>query len=827
MSCNYLLKFTLQTLKYIYSFAKYLIGMIKKLLILIFIFQGITLDAQTLRILDKSNLDPIDNVAIFNLDHSKTALTTIDGITDLAEFNKNDTLIFQHPSYQNLILPYGSLSIVNYVIKLAPSTINLDPFVVSANKWEQKRDEVPNKITTIKSKDIAFLNPQTTADFLNTSNEVFIQKSQMGGGSPMIRGFSANSVLLVIDGVRMNNAIYRSGNLQNVITLDPNNIENAEIIFGPGSIIYGSDALGGVMDFHSKKVKLSKDSTIIYNVNALGRYSSANNEKTGHIDLSFGNKHLGSLTSISFSDFEDLKMGSNSNDDYQRNHYVETNGVTDHMRENDDPNIQKFSGYNQLNLLQKFRYKVNDKLNFNYAFHYSTSSNVPRYDRLIEYASIDTLKYAEWYYGPQKWMMHNLSMDLADSTKLFDDLKLTLAYQKVEESRVDRKFNSSSLRKRTENVDVYTLNLDLDKIFSQKTTLFYGVEGFYNYVNSEGIKINVEEKDTTKTSSRYPDGGSNYSTVAAYANLKSNLSEKITLQTGLRYSYVWLLSKFDNKAFFPFDYDEIQLKTGALNGSIGIVYRANKKLHFTSNLSSGFRAPNIDDIAKVFDSEPGNVVVPNSDLKPEYSYNIDMGSTFSFSEKTKLNITVFYTYLIDAMVRQDFTLNGMDSIYYDGELSKVQAIVNGSTANIYGGSFSFMADISNKFGFTTNLTYMKGEDEDHSPIRHVSPLFGSTSLTYTASKLKLDFYINYNGQISAENMALTEREKPHIYSINSNNEPYSPSWYTLNLKGYYQINEKLQLNIGIENILNKRYRPYSSGIVAPGINFIAAIRASL
>ena len=123
--------------------------------------------------------------------------------------------------------------------------------------WEEDKKEVPVKINTITKKEADFFNPQTSADLLTASNEVFVQKSQLGGGSPMIRGFAANSVLLVIDGVRMNNAIYRSGNLQNVISLDPNTIERTEVIFGPGSIIYGSDALGGVFSFTSRNPVLS------------------------------------------------------------------------------------------------------------------------------------------------------------------------------------------------------------------------------------------------------------------------------------------------------------------------------------------------------------------------------------------------------------------------------------------------------------------------------------------------------------------------------------------------------------------------------------------
>ena len=216
-----------------------------QLIIFLVLIQGYAIVAQQLKVINKSNLRPVDNVAVYNLEHTKTTLTNIDGIADFSEFNSNDTVIFQHPSFQHLILPYNAIKNLNFVITLTESTVNLSEVVVSASKWEQDINEVPRQIVSIDAKEIEFYNPQTTADLLGSSNEVFIQKSQLGGGSPMIRGFAANSVLLVVDGVRMNNAIFRSGNLQNVIVIDPNIIDEAEVIFGPGSIMYGSDALGG------------------------------------------------------------------------------------------------------------------------------------------------------------------------------------------------------------------------------------------------------------------------------------------------------------------------------------------------------------------------------------------------------------------------------------------------------------------------------------------------------------------------------------------------------------------------------------------------------
>ena len=796
------------------------------LLEIILFFSVAVAAGQSLKVVDRANLQPIEHVAIFNLDHSKTSLSNSNGEADISDFNINDILYFQHPSYQDYILPYESIKELRFLISLNKSTVNLSEYVVSASKWEQKREEVPNKISTIKVKEVEFLNPQTTADLLGITNEVFIQKSQLGGGSPMIRGFAANSVLLVLDGVRMNNAIYRSGNLQNAITIDPNIIESAEVIFGPGSIIYGSDALGGVMDFHTQKIYLGEAEKPAIKTNAFIRYASANNEKTAHVDFNYGGKKWGSLTSISFSEFDDLKMGSVYHEDYQRFDYVERDGDMDKMVRNADPNIQKFSGYNQLNLMEKLTYKPSSTTDLTYTFHYSTSSDIPRYDRLIEYNNDTTLKYAEWYYGPQTWMMHNIQLNLNKKRKIYDDLRFTIAYQYVTESRHDRKFNNEALRSRQETVNGLNLNLDLDKSLSEKTTLFYGLEMMYNSVKSTGESKNMLNGTINPTSTRYPDGGSDYSTGALYTNIKSNLSEKFTLQAGLRFTQVYSISRFEDTTFFQFPYDQIKLTPRAINGSVGLVYRPSGSWQINTNLSSGFRAPNVDDVAKVFDSETGNVVVPNEDLQPEYAYNIDFGVIKNFGNSVKLDLTLFYTYIDNIMVRRDFTFNGEDSIMYNGELSKVQAMVNVGYGYIYGGSFNFWADITEIIGLRTNLTYMKGEDDQHIPIRHVSPLFGSTGIIFTARKVKIELYANYNGEINFDNLTSTERDKPHMYATDNNDNPYSPGWFTLNFKGYYQINTTFQLNFGVENILDHRYRPYSSGIVAPGRNFILALRAS-
>jgi len=795
------------------------------ILIVSILFFSISAFSQTVKVVNNSNLKPIVSVAVFNSDNSIITLTNNFGEVDLSKYNFTDTLTFQHPTYNQLVIPFHFIEKLGFEIQLIEKLVSLDEFVVSASKWEQNLNEIPNKITTIPPRQIAFNNPQTAADMLSISNEVYIQKSQLGGGSPMIRGFSANSVLIVVDGVRMNNAIFRSGNLQNVISIDPNIIENAEVVFGPGSIIYGSDALGGVMDFHTRKAKLSENEKPHISANSLLRYSSANNEKTAHFDINYGKKTWGFVTSVTFSDYDDLKMGSVGNDDYVRNEYVERRSGVDTIINNKNENVQKQSGFNQLNILQKIRFKPNDNLDINYGFHYSTTSDIPRYDRLIQYKN-DKLKYAEWYYGPQKWMMNNLNIRFSKKSKLFDELILTAAYQIFDESRIDRKFQKDELRSRSENVNVASINLDLDKKISKKSTIFYGLEGFYNKVNSSGKIENINTLEEFPTSTRYPDGGSDYSSFAGYFSFKSNISKKITISSGLRYSQVIMKSEFIDTTFFNFPYDEININTGALNASAGMVYLTDNNWKFNINLSSGYRAPNIDDIAKVFDSEPGTVIVPNENLKPEYAYNLDIGTSRNFSNQSKINATIFYTILDNAMVRRDFTFNGYDSIMYDGEMSKVEALTNTGSAIIYGGSVTLKVNLKKGFVISSNLTYTKGKDDEGYPVRHVAPLFGSSSITYTNDKIKLKLYSIYNGKISFENLALSERDKTYMYSEDENGNPYSPSWWTINFKIQYQINSKVQLSSGIENIFNYRIRPYSSGICASGRNFIIALRGS-
>jgi hemoglobin/transferrin/lactoferrin receptor protein len=788
------------------------------------LFSNVCLFAQTITIIDNEERKPIPEVAVINKSGSLLIYSNRSGEAEISAFSTEEMICFRHFAYESICLNMKDIKNSDYRVILTRKVFPIDEFVVSANRWEQNKSEVPNKITSIPNQQIRFQNPQTAADLIALSDEVFVQKSQLGGGSPMIRGFSTNRILIVVDGVRMNNAIYREGNIQNVISLDPAAIESTEIIFGPGASIYGSDAIGGVMDFHTKKALLATGEKPLIKAEAFTRYSSADNEKTGHLNFSIGGEKIAFLSSISYSDFDNLKMGSKGHSDYVRPEYALNINGKDSIMANNNPRVQIFSGYNQINTLNKLRFRVSDKIDIVLTNHYSALSNVPRYDRLIQYKS-GKLRYGDWYYGPQVWMMNNIQVNLTGNNKFYDEAKIIIAQQSYKESRHDRAFGKLQVNEQFEKVGILSFNADFDKkIKDDSQLLFYGIELVHNNINSVADTRDVNSGEVTPAGSRYPDGSNLYNSFSAYAGYKNNLSEKITFNTGLRYNYVTLKSTIADNTWYNFPFTKISISNGALTGAAGLVYRLKKNFQITLNLSTGFRAPNLDDAGKVFDSAPGMVVVPNPGLKPEYAYNAEIGLTKDFGSFMHLEINGFYTYLKNAIVRHDFLFNGKDSINYGGSLSKVEAMVNASYARVYGVSFSLQENVMKNLFLRSSLNITQGKEQGGIPLRHATPVFGTTHLIYETSVIKAELYYVFNWAKKFEDMAPSETAKPYMYATDKNGNPWSPGWYTVNFKVSCNITKWGILNAGVENILDSRYRPYSSGIVAPGRNFIVSLR---
>jgi hemoglobin/transferrin/lactoferrin receptor protein len=794
-------------------------------LLLCFIMFNVT--AQEVVIIDQTTNDPIAGVVAYNKSKSKSVMSDLDGKIVLDSFGTNENIFFQHISYLNFSIKKSKIS---KIINLKHRTQNLDEIVISASKFEQSKRDIPQKVISIDAEKIKFANPQTSADLLESTGNIYMQKSQLGGGSPMIRGFSTNRLLITVDGVRMNNAIFRGGNLQNVISVDPFMVQNTEVTLGAGSVVYGSDAIGGVMSFYTKKPQPSYSDSLFFKTNIAGRYSTANNEKTGHIDLNFGIKKWAFLSSVSYTDFDDLRMGSHGPDEYLRPEYVETINGEDIMAVNDNPLVQKPTGYNQINFLQKVRYEPSENYSFDLGVYYTTTSAYSRYDRLIRYRD-DNLRSAEWNYGPQSWFMTNLQLTkLSSDSNLYDKIHASAAYQNFQESRIDRDFQTEDRSIAEEAVDALSFNLDLEKQLSSETELFYGFEYVYNKITSSGESFNIETNQSIDALSRYPNG-SDWQSIAAYTSLKYKPNPKFVFQTGLRYNHIISNADFtENNVYLNLPFNEARIDAGAFTGTAGISWLPNDTMTWKLNASSAFRAPNMDDIGKVFDSEPGSVVVPNNDLKPEYAYGGELGLNLNFDQTFTLDIATYYTYLDNALVRRDFTINGQSEIEYNGELSNVQAIQNASKAWIYGFEVGARLNLSKQLKLTSQYNVVGGTEDDNGievPVRHAAPNFGNTHLVWQNEKFQVDAFGIYNNELSFYQLAPSEVEKDYIFALDANGNPYSPSWYTLNLRAKYKITEAATVVASLENITDQRYKTYSSGIASAGRNFIVSFQYSL
>ncbi len=799
---------------------------IKALFFLCFLF-NFTLKAQQVVVLDNDTRLPIAGVSIYNSNKSVIVITDIDGKAILDKFSYSEDLYFQNLLYNTKALKKSEIEANKFKVYLITNVEGLNEVVISASKFEQSNRDVPQKIISIDANKIQFDNPQTSADLLENSGNVYIQKSQLGGGSPMIRGFSTNRLLITVDGVRMNNAIFRGGNLQNVISIDPFSIQNTEITLGAGSVVYGSDAIGGVMSFYTQKPVLSYSDSLYFRSTLISRYASSNNEKTGHIDLNFGLKKWAFLSNFSFSDFGDLRMGSHGPIEYLRPEYVVTTNGIDTIVNNDNPLIQKPTGYQQLNIMQKIRYEANNDLSFDLGLYYTTTSNYSRYDRLIRYRG-DNLRSAEWNYGPQKWFMSNFQITkLSSNSNLYDKIQLSLAYQNFQESRFDRNFQDDIRNIRKESVDAFSFNLDLEKQLSKTSELFYGFEYIYNKINSSGNEENINTQSIIPTVSRYPDG-SNWQSIAAYTSFKFKPNSKFVLQTGIRYNLILANADFiENNEYLNLPYEQTSINSGAITGTAGITWIPNNTIQWKLNTSSAFRAPNIDDIGKVFDSEPGSVVVPNNNLKPEYAYGGELGLKLNFNNKFVLDAATYYTFLDNALVRRDYSLNGETEIIYDGELSNVQAIQNASKAWIYGLELGLQYNFSKSLKLTSQYNIIGGTEDENGvevPVRHVTPNFGNTHIVWQNQKILIDGFLMYNNELSFNQLAPSEIEKDYIYALDKNGNPYSPSWYTINLRTKYSVTNDLSFVASLENITDQRYKTYSSGIASAGRNFILSVK---
>lgn len=835
--------------------------------------------------------EPLPGVNIFSEDQKTVATSTgMDGKATLVDVNYREVLTFSFIGYQDLQLPFYEIRKKGGKVKLMPETKELKEIVVLGRR-DDTPDKVPYTTTQISEEDIAKTEAQTAADVLQQHAGVFVQKSQMGGGSPIIRGFEANRVLMVVDGVRMNNAIYRSGHLQNAITIDNGMLERVEVTFGPGSLLYGSDALGGVVHYRSKEPKLNfvqSPGSFRMLTNLYTRYSTANKEKSVHADINYGKRNWASLSSFTFTDYGDLRSGDNRPPGYEhfgrRPWYVQTIDGIDQQIPNvklntdstfsDNSNVQVGTAYSQIDFVQKVKFQPDELRYHLFNFQFSTTSDVPRYDNLVETRQ-GAPKFSEWYYGPQKRLLFSLKNRFSTPTKTYDKATVIAAFQKVEEDRLKRRWRKSQREYNLENVQVYSITADFDKKLDSlgRHQLMYGAEVNHNRVNSEAGLLKISDESIVLGQlTRYPGGKNRTTNAAAYANYRwGSADSTLVFNGGLRYTRANLYSEFtaDSIITWPdFYLDGISNNHGDLTWSAGLTHTTKSKLQARLMVSKAFRSPNLDDFSKI--REQNNIVtVPNPLLTPETSVNTELSIAKQFGGiqngrgiAAVVSATGYYTSLKNLMVRRRFALpDGSFSLVMGGDTLSTVANVNAATGYIYGNTFNLEVNFGSRVKLTSDFTFTKGkenfrsEDEDGNvlidslvPASHIPPNYGQASLSFTGKKISLTAAVRYqrakpvadygvvnifeneDGVLVAEREGGSDNiELGYTRIVGEGEFEYvgTLAFTTFNLYSSWQLSEKYSLNLSVENITDLHYRQFASGVSAPGRNVIVSLRARL
>jgi hemoglobin/transferrin/lactoferrin receptor protein len=359
--------------------------------------------------------------------------------------------------------------------------------------------------------------------------------------------------------------------------------------------------------------------------------------------------------------------------------------------------------------------------------------------------------------------------------------------------------------------------------------LTVGVDGQLNDLTSAGTRKNLTTGTVTKLDSRYPDGDNKMNYFGVYAqHLFKFKSGKLILNDGIRFQVVNLNSTIADNSFFNLPVTSIKQNTFAVTGNLGLVYLPTEDFRVTLGLASGFRNPNIDDLARVFESSTAlkRVIVPNADIKPEYTYNLDLGITQRINEKIKFDVAGFYTLFRNAIGLAPLKLNGEDSILYNGITSAVYANRNVKKAHTYGFNTNITIDFTEELSFFGTVTYTYGRFKNPSgtktPQDHIPPVFGKGSLKYSHSIFETEGFVLFNGTKKIKDYNLDGEDNQQYATPDG-----MPAWLTLNWRNSFNISKMIKLQFAIENIFDRNYRYFASGFSAPGRNYVIALRTAL
>lgn len=662
-----------------------------------------------------------------------------------------------------LAVLYPAICLHAQDIKPATDTIgSLAEVTITATRHAAERLSVPYAVAVVTGKDIAAMQYRTTPEALAGTTGVFIQKTNHGGGSPFIRGLTGNQTLLMIDGVRFNNGTFRFGPNQYMNTIDAFTVEKLEVVRGSGSVQYGSDALGGVIQVFTKDPAFTKTRQLHGNIT--GKALTGDMEYTGRGELQYQSEKLVVLAGFTKRKFGDLIGG-------------------------DTTGKQTPSGYREQAFDVKMKWKITDNVRFTAAHQYLQQNDVPLYHR------VQLENFAYYNFAPQQRQMTYGKLEIDGSKTLIRRITLTTSLQQSHEIRSYQRNSNANRFLEDDRVKTIGLTGDISSAISNNWTVNTGVEFCHDKVNSSKKQISIATGNIVLQRGLYPDNASN-GNFSLYTLHHINI-RKFAVEAGLRYNSFAIT--IPDTATTVLKLGDVTVRPSSLVANAALLYHISGTQSVYSSFSTGYRTPNIDDLGSLglvdFRWE-----IPAYNLQPEKTYNTEIGYRFS-NKNIQASVSFFYMHLANLITRVQ--VPGQQVGGYN-----VYTKENSQESFLRGAELSFDWKMSPCLSLKTGASYAYGQNTSRSePMRRIPPFNGRVLLNFNKQKWQAGVEHLFAG--SQRRLAQGDRDDNRIPAGGT------PGWNVLNLYSGYTV-ANVSFRLGMQNIFDADYRTHGSGINAMG-----------
>ena len=721
---------------------------------------------------------------------------------------------------------------------------------------EKDTFRTPNAISVVDRSQIERINADIAPRMLRETVGVWAQQTTTGQGSPLLRGLTGYQAFLSIDGVRLNNSTFRSGPNQYLATISPDILDRIEVLRGPGSMLYGSGAMGGVISMHTKNLIL--DNAVEqwnFHSRALGRFASATSERFGRLEVMGNKRQLGFSVGASARWFGDINPGSGYDLHYKNRKFEFVSDELEEVPVSDGPpekvpdrwliDSQGPLGWNAYDADAKFAYQLSDASRVNVAYQLWRQPQTPRYDKIAP------REYDEFFFEPQNRDLFYATYSSKPTLAAIDQLRLTASFHRQKEGRNELKRGATERRQRYDTVSTLGLSTQATSSSLPSQRVVAGGEFYFDTIASRTIKTdtNTGAEKVDETKGRFIDG-SRFWDANLYLQDEIALHERLELTLGGRYT---LYNTHADLSVRSDQFSDFSESGNALTGSAGVVASINDQLNVVGNFATSFRAPSLNDTTAVEVTNEG-IDSPSPDLESETGWTIEGGLKARYPQFAG-SLTVFHGRVNDLVTRvlaedaytgqplpdliQELQQNnpGVDVFVFD----------NVDEVQIQGVELAGTVPIQDSLSIYGNAMFTRGKvllinggaPDPEKPweerIRREPPLNGILGLRWhpPAERYWGGFFMRgateqrrlNRSDIRDPRIPGTTREYSEVEFDSDGNAigEGSPGWFTLNLRGGMQVTEYSQLTLALENLLNKRYREHGSGINAPGFNVIVSL----